>query len=135
MSDYLESCFSLRGKIAIVTGASRGIGAAVAHALTSAGAHTVGLGRSEEPRAAAASGSEYRCCDILDAGAFASACSNVFDNKGRIDVLVYAAGITLPGADDTEDSPAFRRTLDTNLVAVHSCCRTAAGFMRQTGGW
>src|ERR1700728_3614558 len=96
MKDYLHSLFSLDGKVAIVTGASRGIGAAIAHGLAGAGAFTIGLGRSSAPLQPVPSGAEYRQCDIADAGGFAAVCDRAVADRGGLDILVNAAGITLP---------------------------------------
>lgn len=134
MSDYLETLFSLRGKVALVAGASRGIGAALAHALSAAGAYTVGLGRSNEPSSGFSASAEYRQCDILDANQFASICASVFEINGRLDVLVNAAGITLPKSEGADVLQDFGSTIATNLVAVHHCCQAAAGYMKRNGG-
>ena len=134
MSDYLAKLFSLSGKVALVTGASRGIGAAVASALTAAGAHTVALGRSEAPSRALPAGAEYRQCDILDTDHFALVCASVFELNGRLDVLINAAGITLPTSEGVDGLMDFERTMSTNLAAVYHCCRSAASYMQKTGG-
>ena len=49
MISYLEQLFSLQGKVAVVTGASRGIGAKIARDFSLAGAHVIGFGRSMTP--------------------------------------------------------------------------------------
>ena len=49
MISYLEQLFSLRGKVAVVTGASRGIGAAIARGFSLAGSYVIGFGRSLPP--------------------------------------------------------------------------------------
>ncbi len=134
MSDYLETLFSLRGKVALVTGASRGIGAALVQALAAAGAYTVGLGRSAEPSAKFPGGTEYRQCDILDGDHFSLVCTSIFESHGRLDVLINAAGITLPKRDGADAVHDFERTIATNLVAVHHCCQAAAGLMKRGKG-
>jgi NAD(P)-dependent dehydrogenase (short-subunit alcohol dehydrogenase family) len=134
MSDYLHRLFSLQGKVAIVTGASRGIGAVLASALSQAGAITLGLGRSAAPAIQYSGDVVYRSCDILDDAAFAALCETVFNEHGRIDILVNAAGITLPKAEGVEAVRNFERTIATNLSAVHHCCRSAAHFMQQGSG-
>ena len=134
MSDYLESLFSLRGKVALVTGASRGIGAGLAEALAASGAHVIGLGRSAQMQCKFPPGVEYRPCDILDSTQFAALCADVFDTNGQIDVLINAAGISLPKSVGQQALQDFERTFATNLTAVHQCCQTVAGYMKISGG-
>jgi NAD(P)-dependent dehydrogenase (short-subunit alcohol dehydrogenase family) len=134
MDDYLHSLFSLRGKVAVVTGASRGIGAAIVDALAGAEAYTIGIGRSEAPRIPFRAGADYRQCDVLDADGFEAICASAVETKGRLDILVNAAGITLPKASSADPSDNFERTLAVNLVAAHRCCQVAAGHMKRAGG-
>lgn len=134
MSAYLERLFSLSGKVALITGASRGIGAALVHALTAAGAHTVGLGRSAEPNTKFPDNAEYRQCDILDGECFSSVCANIFETHGCLDVMINAAGITLPKSEGSDARHDFERTVATNLVAVHHCCEVAADIMKRGKG-
>lgn len=124
--------FRLDGRVAIVTGASRGIGNAVALGLASAGATVFGLGRSP-----AAQGDAidflYRTCDVTDSAAFGKLVKEIFDGQGRIDILVNAAGITLPAQTAEDPSSAFRQTLACNLTAVFDCCRAVLPFMQRSG--
>ena len=124
--------FSLNGKIAVVTGASRGIGAAIAAGLCGANATVVGVARSA--RADAAVPFEYRSCDVTNHLDFADLCESLVASHGRLDVLVNAAGITQPSDGLMQEIAAFERTLAVNLTAAFSCCRAAAGAMRAGNG-
>lgn len=114
----------------MVTGASRGIGAALAKALYGAGARVVGLGRSVSS-ADSVRGIPYLTCDIRDAGAFEQACERVFQSEGRLDILVNAAGITLPQDADPDLFRVFDETLAVNLTATYRCCEIASGYMKR----
>jgi NAD(P)-dependent dehydrogenase (short-subunit alcohol dehydrogenase family) len=93
----------LDGKIAIVTGASSGIGAAIAVAMAEAGAQVVGTGRDEDRLAAVAKGIDERggacravALDLTNAGACPRLVEEAVGAFGRIDCLVHSAGIFWP---------------------------------------
>lgn len=100
--------FSLTGKVAVVTGAGRGLGAAMARALAGAGARLVLVGRNAEPlggtaKAIRESGgdADIRTCDVTQHEAFKATIASVLECDGRIDILVNNAGIN--GRSDFAD--------------------------------
>lgn len=117
---FLEDLFSVREKVAVVSGASRGIGLAIASGLARAGAAVVGLGRSAAPQASE-EGMTYRRCDVTDAAAFIGLCESVLAGRGRLDVYVHAAGVSLQGEARTEPAGTFARTIEVNLTAAYRC--------------
>ena len=120
-------------RVAIVTGASRGIGKAIALRLAKDGRHVVLMARSEGPlnelkaQIETSGGSaSVAVCDISDAKATAAAVEKVAADLGRLDILVNNAGIT-------KDTLALRMTdedwdvvLDTNLKSAFVASRAAA---------
>ena len=124
--------FRLDGRVAIVTGASRGIGHAIARGLATAGAQVTGVGRSEAAQEGPA-GFLYDACDITNAATFFDLIQRVFAEAGRIDILVNAAGITVPAQAAQDPSAAFHQTLACNLTAVFDCCRAVLPFMQRGG--
>ncbi|MEX2394207.1 MAG: SDR family oxidoreductase [Actinomycetota bacterium] len=131
---------SVNGKIAVVTGASRGIGLGTARALARAGAHAVLAARSEraiDEAAAAlvAEGCEATAvrCDVADAADV----ERLFDRVagiGQADVLVCAAGILEKATIDELSIDSWHRTIATNLTGTLLCCRRAFGSMKASGG-
>jgi 3-oxoacyl-[acyl-carrier protein] reductase len=129
-------------KVAFVTGASRGIGAAIAQRLAKDGYHVVAVARSLDKLEAvageikAAGGSaEALAVDIADAKALAAAVEKVADTHGRLDCLVNNAGITKDGLILRMDDEDFDSVIDTNLKSAFVAIRTAARpMMRSKGG-
>ena len=113
--------FRLDGRVAIVTGASRGIGQAIARGLAAAGAQVTGIGRSEASQDSDGS-FRYSPCDVTRPATFSALVQRMFAEAGRIDILVNAAGITLPAQAAGDPSAVFRQTLACNLTAVFECC-------------
>ena len=89
------SHFSLAGKTAVVTGASRGIGAAIASGLQASGAKVFGLSRSGT---APANVTAIKC-DLADDAVIRSVFDHFAKAGERLDVLVNAAGISLPASE------------------------------------
>ncbi len=120
-------------RIAIVTGASRGIGRAIALRLARDGRHVVAVARSQGPLdelvaeiTAAGGKATAKACDLADSAAVAGMIESVMSELGRIDILVNNAGITrdnliLRMSDDEWDD-----VVNTNLKAVFVACRAAA---------
>ncbi|MEO9933638.1 3-oxoacyl-[acyl-carrier-protein] reductase [Rhodopirellula bahusiensis] len=135
----LSLSVDLKDQVAIVTGASQGLGRAVAVALGQNGAHVVCVARNAEKLAAtvaeikAAGGKgEALPCDVTDRKAAAEAIEGTHKKHGRLDILVNNAGITrdklMRGMSDEE----WDSVIATNLTSCFVCCRSAAGVMRRS---
>jgi NAD(P)-dependent dehydrogenase (short-subunit alcohol dehydrogenase family) len=120
--------FSLQGKTALVTGASRGIGAAIAAGFAAGGATVFGLSRS----GTAPQGVVAIACDLSDDAAIRRAFAELARQSDRLDVLVNAAGISLPAAT-RDELDRFRDTLATDLTGVYATILAAHPLLRKSG--
>ena len=132
MNDYLCDLFSLEGKAAIVTGGARGIGAEIAMAYKKAGANVVCVSRSECPNNKNLE-DNYKQCDILDYKGFRLICEQTFELYGNIDILVNAAGITLPYHSQDDKYENFLKTISVNLNGAYLCSDIVSKFMQHGG--
>ena len=123
MTSWLESQFSLLGKKALVTGSSKGIGAAIAQALAHAGADIVLVGRSEESLKETKSAIEkighkveVVLCDVSSAEAIEGAFANIAELK--VDILINNAGSISRAPAAEAQMEEWNRIIDTNLNSV-----------------
>jgi NAD(P)-dependent dehydrogenase (short-subunit alcohol dehydrogenase family) len=132
--------FSLQGKVAAITGASRGIGATIASALAQAGASVVLLGRNEAELASveaaiAREGSTAKTA-ILDVTVVTQidvTFDRILQNFGRLDVLINNAGIEQVCPSLDVDEALWDRILDTNLKGAFFCAQAAGRRMPEGG--
>ncbi|TLX71339.1 SDR family oxidoreductase [Pseudomonas nicosulfuronedens] len=132
--------FSLQGKVALVTGASRGLGRSMALGLAAAGATVVLAARdrqrllevAEEIRQQGGA-ADIQAFDLADEGAVIAAIPDIVNRHGRLDVLLNNAGICLwqPLLESSLDD--WRKTLDINLTANYLLAREAARPMLRQG--
>jgi 2-deoxy-D-gluconate 3-dehydrogenase len=129
----------LAGRVALVTGASRGLGASIARGLADDGALVVAAARSVDQLATVVSAAPDRIssaiADMTDAGALAGLVDEVVARHGRIDVLVNNAGIA-PAAE-LLDQPAgeLRRIFEVNVIAPLLLAQAAGRhFIAQQSG-
>lgn len=125
----------LAGRVAVVTGASRGIGHAVARALAGAGARVAMLARGAEALRAAAEplGALAISCDVTDEDAAASALARVRREIGSPDILVNNAGLFVLAPVESQSTAGLRAALDVNLVAPFVLARALIPAMRAAG--
>ena len=129
-------------RVALVTGGSRGIGAAIVRRLAKDGLHVVAVARNldklqEVCNAVTAAGgsSEPVVCDVSDAKALAAAVEGVAEKHGRLDVLVNNAGITKDGLILRMDDADFDDVINTNLKSAFVAIRSAGrSLMRSKTG-
>lgn len=124
---------ALAGRIALVTGASRGIGLAVAQALAGAGARVAMLARSAGALRAAAAplGALAIPCDVSDDTATAAAAEQATRELGAPEILVNNAGLFVLAPIESQSIAELRATLDTNLVAPFVLARALLPAMRE----
>lgn len=128
---------AVAGKSVLITGASRGIGAATARRFAAGGAHLALAGRpSDTLRAVAAeTGAALIACDVADAAQVQAAVQAVVAATGRLDVLINNAGLIDPIAlIAAADPDAWGRQIDVNLKGVFHGMRAALPVMQRQGG-
>lgn len=122
----------LTGRVAVVTGASSGIGAGLARSFSAAGARVALLARRADRLEALAEelGGADRAlaltADVLDADALAAAASTVEERLGRPDLVVANAGVMLPGAFTAEFAGEQERMIEVNVLGL---LRTLHAFL------
>lgn len=130
----------LKGKTAIITGASRGIGAAIAEKLASYGANTAILDIGNEDKAQELKASiiekyavlaEVYHCDVTDFDACKATVEKVTADLGKVDILVNNAGITCDALLMTMEDADFDAVVNTNLKGCFNMTKACSrGFIR-----
>jgi NADP-dependent 3-hydroxy acid dehydrogenase YdfG len=132
---------SIEGRTVCVTGASSGIGRAIAERLGSLGAHVFLMGRTTEPMeesaaliAEAGGTADVATFDITDHEALQSWIQGAADTTGRLDVLVNNAGFGDVGSSIIDGDPAmWKGMMDVNVLALAVGCQAAVRAMRASG--
>jgi 3-oxoacyl-[acyl-carrier protein] reductase len=125
--------FNLSGKTALVTGATGGIGGAIARALHEAGATVTVSGRQTDKLEALASELGERAhvlpCDLADRAAVAKLIGDAIAKLGRLDILVNNAGLTRDNLFMVMKDEQWDEVIAVNLTSTFMLCRTAAREM------
>jgi len=132
----VEPLFSLKGKLALVTGAGRGLGLAMATSLARAGAEVLLNGRDEARLAPAITALEKRglaaaplVFDVADAAAVARAFAAIEREHGRLDILLSNVGLRNRRVIDQLSVADMREMLEVNLIAPFGLAKAAAALM------
>ncbi len=133
--------FDMTGQVAVVTGGSKGLGAAMAAGLASAGAAVVLVSRSQsEAQGVAdeiAAGFGVRtaaiAADVVQPDQVASCVGTVMRQFGRIDILINSAGINIRGSIDDITYEQFQQVQRTNVDGTWLCCKAVIPHMKSAG--
>ena len=132
--------FDLTGKIALVTGATRGLGRAIASGLAHAGAEVVVAGRREhavdatvEELTAAGANASGVLLDVTDHDGIDRTLREVVETTGRLDILVNNAGVIERFPAEQYPLESWHRVMDTNLTSAFVLCQAAGRIMLDQG--
>lgn len=132
----------LSNKIAIVTGATKGIGRAIAESLVNAGAGVaitarnddeIGTTVAELKKLGAGTAAGY-VCDVRDYTQVKSVVAEVAKEFGGLDILINNAGVGIFASVEAMSVEDFRAVLETNVFGVFYCCHEVIPFMKERGG-
>ena len=136
----VEELFGLSGRVAVVTGASSGLGVGFARALAQAGASLVlAARRVDRLQALAAELGEAGAqvlpvaCDVTDASQVEALKDACLERFGRVDILVNNAGTTEVVPAENESEEAFLHILDVNLNGTFYCAQRFGRVMLEAG--
>ena len=126
----------LEGKVAVVTGAASGIGAATARRFRAEGARLVLADINADAGATIAKelGAAFECVDVTDADAVDALMQHAVDRHGRLDVVFNNAGIGVYGKTPDIDPALWHHVIAVDLHSVFYGCRSAIPRMRAGGG-
>lgn len=126
---------NLADRHAVVTGGGSGIGAAVAHAMSEAGARITLIGRDAGKLKAKAKqlGAEFQVADVTDREAIAQAFNEAAGRSGTVSVLVNNAGAAASAPFNRMDDSLWDDMLAVNLTGVYNCTRVSIGAMAEAG--
>lgn len=130
--------FDLTGRVAVVTGATKGLGFAISAALASAGANVVIVSRNqlEASTVSETISNQYGHqsigirADVCNSDDVRSLCTQVAEQFGRLDILVNNAGINIRGSMEELSIDDFRQVMQTNVESVWNVTREALPMLR-----
>jgi NAD(P)-dependent dehydrogenase (short-subunit alcohol dehydrogenase family) len=137
MHPSIMKLFSLEGRVAIVTGAARGLGAGMAKGLGGAGAKVVVADCCEEKDAAKTLGelksmgvtAAFVKTDVADAASVETMTNKTISLFGKVDILINNAGVGLVAAADKMPEDLWDKTIAVNLKGVRLCCQSVGRHM------
>lgn len=137
---HIRELFDLTGKVALVTGGSRGLGREIAEGLAEAGATVIitarreqWLGPAQEELRAAGLAVTARTCDVTDPAAVEALLTAIVAEYGAIDIVVNNAGISWGAAAEEMKVGDFRKVVDTNATGTFLVSQAAARRMIPRG--
>jgi len=133
--------FNLEGKVALITGGSKGLGASMAMALAQAGANLVINSRTQEDCDTVAAsivdetGKESAgiAADVTQEASVDDLFGKVMDRFGRLDVVINSAGINIRHPIEEFPFEEFKQVIDINMIGTWLCCRAAGRIMKPAG--
>jgi len=133
--------FDLSGRVAVITGGSKGLGAAMAEGLASAGANLLLTSRHRDEVEATARqiASDYGCTahgfagDVTDESDVSTMVATAMERFGRIDILINNAGINIRGPIDELSPEQFAEVQQINVTGPWLCARAVVPHMKEAG--